>query len=123
MNQKNQMKIETWERKMLRRILGGKKTIMGWERRTHNELLYHMYGEKSIGEFVKNRRLQWLGHLIRMNDDRNVKNVAWRAPGGRRKNGRPRIRWIQAVENDLTEKRIRNWRVGKKYDRITSEWR
>lgn len=109
MNQKNQWKIEAWERKILRRILGGRNTVLGWERRMNTEL-YELYGEKSVGVFVKYRRLQWLGHLVRMEEGRNVKDVAWKKPEGKRKKGRPRNRWIQAVEKDLEEKRIRNWR-------------
>jgi hypothetical protein len=36
-----------------------------------------------------------------MDDERMVKRVFLGNPGGRRKPGRPRLRWLDCVEDDL----------------------
>lgn len=57
MNKKAQNQLEIWERKLLRRIFGGKKMEEGWERRTNREL-YELYYDSPISELVRARRLQ-----------------------------------------------------------------
>lgn len=109
LNKKDQQKMEIWERRMLRKILGGKKTEEGWERRTNAEL-YGIYEEATITELVKIRRLQWLGHLGRMEESRTVKEIPWRKIEGVRKRGRPRKRWWEVLQVDLKDKGITNWR-------------
>ena len=39
------------------------------------------------------RRLVWAGHMVRMSDDRTIKKVFLGKPDGRRKAGRPKLRW------------------------------
>nr|CAH7756657.1 unnamed protein product [Callosobruchus chinensis] len=105
--------------------LEGKLTDLGWERRL-NEELYELCNESPINNFVKFRRLQWLGHLERMEQEREVKQMAWKIPEGKRKRGRPRKRWREAVEEDLEEKKIQNWRQQakdrKKWRELTRLW-
>lgn len=101
--------IETWERKLLRRIFGGRKTDQGWERRTNAEI-YGMYKGEKITDTIKVRRLQWLGHLGRMPENRVVKGIAWKKMEGTRKRGRPRRKWWEAVQQDLQDKGIKNWK-------------
>jgi hypothetical protein len=36
-----------------------------------------------------------------MSDDRTVKKVILGKPDGRRKAGRPKLRWLESTENDL----------------------
>jgi hypothetical protein len=47
------------------------------------------------------RRLERAGHLVRMSGDRTVKKAFLGKPGGRRKAGRPKLRWLHCTENDL----------------------
>ncbi|KAJ4433032.1 hypothetical protein ANN_15289 [Periplaneta americana] len=61
-----------------------------------------MYGEPSIVSFNKRGRLRWLGHLERIPGNRLPKRALYGHPGGpRRKRGRPRLRWLQDVDDDL----------------------
>jgi hypothetical protein len=125
MTNKEKQRLEIWERKILRRIFGGKRTDFGWERRTNAEI-YQLFDDTSISDFIKSRRLQWLGHLERMDESRNVKTIAWKAPDSKRKRGRPRKRWREAVEEDLKEKGIQNWKEKaknrKKWKEVTRLW-
>jgi hypothetical protein len=45
-----------------------------------------------------------------MDDERMVKRVFLGNAGGRRKPGRPRLRWLDCVEDDLKTLRVRRWR-------------
>ncbi|KAI4471307.1 hypothetical protein MML48_1g17267 [Holotrichia oblita] len=108
MNRKDVESLEIWEQKILRRIFGGKKECEGWRRRT-NEELSQLYKEATITQFVRAQRIRWLGHVERREEHRIVGKVLHLRPMLNRRKGRPRTRWIQAVERDLQEKGIRNW--------------
>jgi hypothetical protein len=45
-----------------------------------------------------------------MDDERMVKRAFLRNQGGRRKLGRPRLRWLDCVEDDLKILGVRRWR-------------
>jgi hypothetical protein len=53
-----------------------------------------MYRKPSIVTTIKVRRVKWAGHLLRMSNDRTVKKVFLGKPVGRRKAGRPKLRWL-----------------------------
>jgi hypothetical protein len=57
--------------------------------------------KQNIVTTIKGRRLEWAGHLVRMSDDRTVKKVSVGKPDGRRKVGRPKLRWLDCIKNDL----------------------
>jgi hypothetical protein len=57
------------------------------------------------------RRLKWLGHVIRMNKTRSVKEIFEGKLEGRRGKGRPRLRWINDVEDDLRKLGVKRWRA------------
>jgi hypothetical protein len=44
---------------------------------------------------------EWAGHLVRISDDRTVKKAFVEKPDGKRKAGRPKLRWLDCSENDL----------------------
>ncbi|KAJ4427279.1 hypothetical protein ANN_24897 [Periplaneta americana] len=56
------------------------------------------------------KRLQWIGHVIRMKEDRLVKKALNGKIEGLRRRGWPRTRWLDAVENDLREMKVKRWR-------------
>ena len=47
-------------------------------------------------------RLQWAGHVERMADDRLPKRAAELCEQGRRRRGRPSLRWEDCVKRDVT---------------------
>ena len=97
-----------WERKLLRRILGG-GTENECIRRT-NEEIYESYQKPQIDSIIKARRLQWLGQIEKMVEKRTVRNIPWKTPKYRKKRGRSRKRWREAVPEDLKDKRIADWK-------------
>jgi hypothetical protein len=61
LNLKEKQSLEIFERKVLRKIYGGKKIGQIWERRTNKEIL-ELYGEPSISSVARVQRMRWLGH-------------------------------------------------------------
>jgi hypothetical protein len=55
--------------------------------------------------------LEWLGHVIRMNETRSVKKIFEGKLEGRRGKGRPRLMWINDVEDDLRKLGVKQWRT------------
>ena len=66
--------LNTFERKILRRIYGPTHERGCWRPRWNNEL-YSLYKEPNIVEDIKIRRLEWAGHIIRMEEERIPKKV------------------------------------------------
>jgi hypothetical protein len=57
--------------------------------------------------------------VVRAWDDRAVKKVFLRKPDGRRKAGRPKLRWLNCVRNDMKLMSVKRWR---KKAEDTSVW-
>ena len=102
---------------MLRKIYGPTKENGQWRIKT-NEEFRTKYKSQDIVAVMKFRRLQWLGHVSRKNETRSVKKTEGKLEG-RRGRGRPRLRWINDVEDDLRKLREKRWRT-KALDR--EEW-
>ena len=110
--------LMTWERKILRKIYGPTKEN-GQSRIKTNSELRNKYKDQDIVAVIKIRRLEWLGHVIRMKETRSVKKIFEGKTEGRRGRGRPRLRWIDDVEDDLRKLGVKRWRM-KALDR--EEW-
>ena len=54
-----------------------------------------------IAADIQKKRLEWIGHPVRMNHGRVVKKIFESKAKGRRRMGRPRLRWLVDVEKDL----------------------
>jgi hypothetical protein len=59
---------------------------------------------------VKARRISWIGHVERMEDNRMPKRVMREKIYTRIKRGRPKIRWLDDVQEDLREMGTEEWR-------------
>jgi hypothetical protein len=90
----------TWERKILRKIYGPRSEQGVWRIRSNLEI-QNMYKSPDIVTEIKVRRLEWLGHVVKMEDIRLPKMVFNAKPEGRRGVGRPRLRWLDDVEADI----------------------
>jgi hypothetical protein len=79
-------------------------------RRT-NEEVRQLYGELGIvTEITKKGRLRWLGHVERMSEERAVKRLYQNTPEGSSV-GRPRLRWMDDVREDLRKMGVTDWRI------------
>jgi hypothetical protein len=62
----------TWERKILKKIYGPKCEQGVWRIRSNLEI-QDMYKSPDIVTEIKVRRMEWLGHVIRMEDTASQK--------------------------------------------------
>jgi hypothetical protein len=76
--------------------------------RTDHELR-KLYKELDVLADIKKKRLEWTGHVVRMDQGRTVKKIMESKPKSRRRE-RPRMRWLEDVEKDLREMKVKRWR-------------
>jgi hypothetical protein len=69
------------------------------------------YKAPDIVNVIKIRRLEWLEHVVRMNKTRSVNKNFEEKLEGRRGRGRPRLRWINDVEDNLRELGVKRWKT------------
>ncbi|KAJ4444925.1 hypothetical protein ANN_06724 [Periplaneta americana] len=101
--------LNTWERKILRKIYGPIYDKGEWRIRTNSEL-QKLYKDSSIVTDIKIRRLEWLGHIIRMDNNNIPKRLLDATLSGKRRAGRPKLRWLDDVQDDLVKAGIKRWR-------------
>jgi hypothetical protein len=104
--------LNTFERKILRRIYGPIQEGGCWYPIWNNKL-HSFHKEPNILQDIKIRRLGWAGHIrvIRMEEERIPKRVLNRNFRTTRPVGRPRTRWADVVQRDaLQQLGIRGWR-------------
>jgi len=70
-----------------------------WKDKARNEDIRNQTKLQRMDLITKERRLRWLGHVLRMEDDRIPKQAMyWQMESQiRRKPGRPRMNWIDTV--------------------------
>jgi hypothetical protein len=109
MTEKDKTRLNMWERKILRKVYGPVTEREVWRIR-RNEELRELYKAPDLVADINRKRQEWLGHVTRMDQRRFVKKIFDSKPEGRRKVGRPRLRWLDDVENDLRMMKIKRWR-------------
>jgi hypothetical protein len=100
--------LRRFERKVLRKIYGPVLDKGVWRIRYNNELCKLLGGE-DIVRFMKAQRIQWLGHVERMDEIAMPKRVLKGKLYTRRRIGRPKIRWLEDVITDLRRMGISGW--------------
>jgi len=99
-----------FERRILKKILGPRQNEDGSWRVRMNYELNELIENVDIVRFIKSRRIDWLGHVMRMDDKRTPKRILeWKLIGTRTR-GIPRKRWIADMEEDLQIMGVRRWR-------------
>jgi hypothetical protein len=79
-----------------------------WRIRYNNELC-KLIGGEDIVTFIKAQRIQWLGHVERMDEIAMPKRVLKGKLYTARRIGRPRIRWLEDVIANLRGMGISGW--------------
>jgi len=100
MPKKEEQVLLIFEREVFRRIYGPKYENGEWKSWTNRKLEEMSKGE-NIVKWIKGQRISWLGHLVRMKEDRMPKKIFIQELEGTRQMGRPRRGWKEEVERDL----------------------
>jgi hypothetical protein len=95
-------RLVTWERKIMRRIYGPGVEQGMWRIRSNQELR-KMHKDLDLAADIKKERLEWNGHVVRMDQGKTVNKVFESKPEGSRRSGRPSKRWLEDVEKDKRE--------------------
>ena len=80
-------------------------------------------GHSNRNFFKKKGRLRWLGHVERMSEEREVKRLYRNTPEGSRSVGRPRLRWMDDVREDLRRMGVTDWRIRARRRMGVTDWR
>jgi hypothetical protein len=67
--------------------------------------------QEDILTFIKSQRLRCAAHVMRMENTRTARKITEWTPYKTRTAGRPRIRWMDRVEEDLKWMKIVGWRA------------
>ena len=112
-------RLRIFERKVLRKIFGPvyDKEIL---RARYNHEIYELYKETDIVKTIKIARLRWLGHIYRMEENNYCRRITLNQPEGVRKRGRPKLRWMDNVTEDIRRLGIKKWWMKTKE---RDEWR
>jgi hypothetical protein len=110
LTKKDEALISTCERKVLRKIFGPVNERNVWRIRSNQELRC-MYQDLDLVTTIRKSRLKWLGHVHRMSSQRGPKMALEGNPGGRRRKGRSRKRWLDDVQDDMIKMGVKRWRT------------
>jgi len=71
----------------------------------------HRMKQEDIIKFIKSQRLRWAAHVMRMENTRTTRKITEWMTYKTRPPGRPRLRWMDQVEEDLKRMKIIGWRA------------
>uniref|UniRef100_A0A1Y1K5K2 Endonuclease-reverse transcriptase n=1 Tax=Photinus pyralis TaxID=7054 RepID=A0A1Y1K5K2_PHOPY len=107
LDNRTKSKIQSLEMKYLRAVKGITRCD-----RIRNSDVREELGIKSMTEFIENKQLGWWGHLQRMHNQSQVKQVWEAKPQGRKRKGRPKKTWDEVIAEIITT-RGSTWREAK----------
>jgi len=97
---------------VLRRL--ARKSRMKRIKNEHIKEIMGVKGKPDIINITQKKRLQWYGHVKRMQEDRITKLIMEWIPMERRKRGHPRKMWTEGVQAAKTTRNLEpdQWRNG-----------
>ena len=98
LTKKQERELEVTEMRMLRWTLGLTKLD-----RERNENVRERLGVEEISRKIRESRLRWFGHVERRDTEYVGKRVLEMEIAGKRKRGRPKRRWMDCIEKDMSE--------------------
>ncbi|PSN44811.1 hypothetical protein C0J52_25712, partial [Blattella germanica] len=101
--------LNTWERKILRKTYGAVQERNVWRIRT-NKKLKELFKNTDLIRDIKRTRIDWVGHVLGMDQQRDSRNILEGRPEGRRKVGRQKLRWLDKVK-EVLKLQVKIWRL------------
>ncbi|KAI4464161.1 hypothetical protein MML48_3g00008977 [Holotrichia oblita] len=101
--------LRVFERKILRSIMGPiKEADNEFRIRTNEELQRELKG-KDIVQEINQQRIKWFGYVWRSGEESVIKLLVEWKPGGKKRRGRPRSKWLEEVVEDVRGAGVSNW--------------
>ena len=101
-------RLGTWDRIILKGIYRPVVEQGIWRIRTNQEFR-ELYKDLGTVVAIKKKRLEWIGHVVSMDQGREVIKVLESKLAGSRRRGRPRLRWLKDAEKDVQEIKVKRW--------------
>eukprot|EP00745_Piridium_sociabile_P043277 TRINITY_DN8831_c0_g1_i1.p1 TRINITY_DN8831_c0_g1~~TRINITY_DN8831_c0_g1_i1.p1 ORF type:complete len:1016 (+),score=240.62 TRINITY_DN8831_c0_g1_i1:1061-4108(+) len=94
---RQERKLNSFHMRCLRRILN-----ITWQDKVSNSTVLERAGTPSMFTLLKQRRMRWLGHVVRMADGRIPRDLLYgELAQGKRPTGRPHLRFKDVCKRDL----------------------
>ena len=89
--------IDAFQRRLLRQAIN-----IQWPKKITSEELYGRTKEEKGSRKIKRRRLNWLGHLMRMDTQTPArKSLTEALTPAKKKRGKPPMTWLKVIEKDI----------------------
>ena len=75
----------------------------------HNEELNSLHYSPNTVSLIKSRRLIWVDHVARIEEDKSAYKILTGKPAGNMPLGRPRRRWEDNIRLDFKETGVNTW--------------
>ena len=98
MTSKTANRIDSFQRRMLRQAIN-----IRWPKKISSQKLYEMTKVEPWSRMIRRRRLNWLGHLMRLPPETPARislHEALRTT--KRKRGKAKTTWLKVIEKDLS---------------------
>jgi hypothetical protein len=103
--------LRRFERRIISKIYGPIKQEEEWKIRNNEEIDEILKKEAiDIVRFIEARRINWLGHVERMDANRMPRKTLYGKIYTKRITGRPTGRWFDDVKKDLRILKVKDWR-------------
>ncbi|KAF2902714.1 hypothetical protein ILUMI_03474 [Ignelater luminosus] len=99
-NKEEENLVAAWKRKVLRKIYRGKR-VNAMQISQINQELQTLFQETNITRVTKAQRIHWLGHLMRLPQDRIPKRLLESKAEGKKRRRRPRSTWKSQIKEDI----------------------
>jgi len=110
--------LEAAHHKFQRRLLGITRRD-----KVRNEDIRKKTGSRKLEDIIKERRLRWLGHVLRMDNSRTARQAThWELRGYKRKPGQSRKNWVDVIKRDLRQMDL-TWEEAEELANDKAEWR
>ena len=94
---RDEKRLDAFDMRCQRKILKVK-----WSQHIRNDDIRQKTRQPQLTKIIRKRRLQWFGHVQRMDNTRlPLRLYRWEPTHGQRKPGRPRTTWRDVIRRDI----------------------
>ena len=97
LTERDEARLDAFDMRCQRKILR-----ITWLQHKTNHYVRSLTKQPQLTNIIRNRRLKWFGHVLRMDSGRMPRTLyLWNPTHGKRKRGRPRTMWKDVIQRDL----------------------